>query len=221
MARIRKKAGENLSEQNIERVISLLEQEKPITKKEACEILNISYNTTRLTKILDGYKADLKQRIELRKKFRNKPLEKEDLKLIVSSYLEGLSLVDIADSIYRSIALIKRVLIKYHIPLRDAGVDYWHPVEVPIEAMQDDYIKDDLVFSARYNQPACIMKKIKEGMYRIWLYKDHQYALQPYYELSDLRYVQNELGVTVEDFPADEIQRLIYEARLKSRKTKK
>jgi len=221
MARIRKKAGENLSEQNIERVITLLDQEKPITKKEACEILNISYNTTRLNKIIEEYKATMKQRVELRKRFRNKPLEKEDLKLIISSYLEGVSLADIADSIFRSVALIKRTLTKYHIPLRNANIDYWHPVEVPLEAMQDDYIKDDLVFSARYNQPASIMKKIKEGIYRIWLYKDHQFALQPYYELSDLRHVQKELGVTIADFPIEEIQRLIYEARLKSRKTKK
>jgi len=218
MARIRKKAGENLTEQSIERVITFLEQEKPITKKEACEILNISYNTTRLAKIIDEHKAAIKQKVELRKKFKNKPLEKEDLKLIVSSYLEGVALADIADNIFRSIALVKRTLIKYNIPLRNANIDYWHPVDVPVDAMMDDYTKDDLVFSARYNQPACIMKKIKDGIYRIWLYKDNQFALQPYYELSDLRHIQKELGVAIEDFPADEIQRLIYEARLKSKR---
>jgi len=221
MARIRKKQGENLSEQSIDRVISFLEQEKPITKKDACEILNISYNTARLNKIIESHKADIKQRSELRKKFRNKPLEKEDIKLIVSSYLEGVALADIADNIFRSIALVKRTIVKYNIPLRDANIDYWHPVEVPIDAMQDDYIKDDLVYSARYNQPACIAKKIKEGVYRIWLYKDHQYALQPYYELSDLRHIQKEFGVVIADFPADEIKQLIYNALTKAKKAKK
>lgn len=221
MARIRKKDGEHLSEQNIERVIAFLEQDKPITKKEACEILNISYNTTRLNKIVEGHKANIKQRAELRKKFRNKPLEKDDLKLIISSYLEGVSLADIADNIFRSVALVKRTLIKYNIPLRDANVDYWHPVEVPVDAMKDDYESGDLVFSARYNQPASISKQYKKDYYRIWLFKDHQYAYQPYYELSDLRPIQKELGVTIEDFPVEEIQRLIYEARLKSRRAKK
>ena len=221
MARIRKKDGENLSEQNLERVISLLEQDKPITKKEACEILNISYNTTRLNKIIEGHKESVKQRAELRKKFRNKPLEKDDLKLIISSYLEGDSLADIADTVFRSIALIKRTLIKNNIPLRDANIDYWHPVEVPIEAMHNDYIKDDLVFSARYNQPASICKQINEDSYRIWLYKDMQYAMQPYYELSDLRPVQNDLGIKIEGFPVEEINRLIYEARLKSKRKSK
>ena len=47
----KKKSYENLTDSNIKNVISLLEAEKPITKKEACDILNISYNTTRLNKL--------------------------------------------------------------------------------------------------------------------------------------------------------------------------
>ena len=52
---IRSKSGEKLSYDNIERVISHLEQENPITKKEACEMLNIRYNTTRLQRIIDEH----------------------------------------------------------------------------------------------------------------------------------------------------------------------
>ena len=52
---IRSKSGEKLSFDNIERVIQQLEKDSPITKKEACEILNIRYNTTRLQKILDDH----------------------------------------------------------------------------------------------------------------------------------------------------------------------
>ena len=55
LARVKKKDYENLSATNIQKVIMLLEQEKPITKKEACQILNISYNTARLNKILDEF----------------------------------------------------------------------------------------------------------------------------------------------------------------------
>ena len=221
MARIRKKADEQLSEQNIERVLELLEAEKPITKKDACAMLHIAYNTTRLNKIVEAHKAMLSQRIEMRKRFRNKPLDKAELKNIISSYLAGDSLSDIANDTFRSIALIKRTLTKYHIPLRNSSIDYWNPVEVPIEAMQDDYIKDDLVFSARYNQPASIMKKIKEEVYRIWLYKDQQFALQPFYELSDLRTVQQDLGVHIEDMPAEEINHIIATATINARKAKK
>ena len=52
---IRSKSGEKLSFDNIERVIQQLEQDNPVTKKEACEILNIRYNTTRLQKIIDDH----------------------------------------------------------------------------------------------------------------------------------------------------------------------
>ena len=53
---IKKKDYENLTKSNIQRVIELLENEKPITKKEACQMLRITYNTTRLARIIEDYK---------------------------------------------------------------------------------------------------------------------------------------------------------------------
>jgi len=64
--RIKKKSYENLSKVNIEKVIALLTldisvqatespTEKAITKKQACDILNIAYNTTRLSNIIEEY----------------------------------------------------------------------------------------------------------------------------------------------------------------------
>ena len=55
---IKKQEGENLTDANIKKVIRLLSAEKPITKKEACSILNISYNTTRLSKVIEDYESD-------------------------------------------------------------------------------------------------------------------------------------------------------------------
>ena len=63
---IRKKAGEKLDEATLDRVSALLNQDNPITKKEACEMLNISYNTTRLGKILDDFNETASYR-EVRK----------------------------------------------------------------------------------------------------------------------------------------------------------
>ena len=51
---VRKRAGENLSPANIRRVIHSLNEEG-ITKKVACEMLNISYNTTRLNRIIEEF----------------------------------------------------------------------------------------------------------------------------------------------------------------------
>ncbi len=83
MAGIRKKKEEQLSETNINKVIDLLSADKPITKKEACGILNIAYNTTRLSKNI----ADHNETIQFRaiRKAQNKgkgvtELEKKAIK---------------------------------------------------------------------------------------------------------------------------------------------
>jgi hypothetical protein len=65
-SKIKVKEHENLSEANIKRVIELLEAEKPIPKKDAYAILNISPNPTRLAKIIENYKeekAELQRRL--------------------------------------------------------------------------------------------------------------------------------------------------------------
>ena len=45
MARVKVKDSEKLTPSNIRQVINLLESNKPITKKQACSMLRISYNT--------------------------------------------------------------------------------------------------------------------------------------------------------------------------------
>ena len=52
---VKAKSHEKLDDANVQRVIELLGGDEPITKKEACEILNIRYNTTRLQRIIDEH----------------------------------------------------------------------------------------------------------------------------------------------------------------------
>ena len=67
---MRIKKHENLTKANIAKVIDLLEAEKPITKKEACGILNITYNTTRLGNIITEYKRDLEIAVKIKAKLK-------------------------------------------------------------------------------------------------------------------------------------------------------
>ena len=59
---IRQKKQERLEEDNLNRVQEALVSSTPITKKEACEMLNISYNTTRLTKIILEHEETMRYR---------------------------------------------------------------------------------------------------------------------------------------------------------------
>ena len=70
---MRIKKHENLTKANIAKVIDLLEAEKPITKKEACSILNITYNTTRLGNIITEYKRDLEIAVKIKAKLKVTP----------------------------------------------------------------------------------------------------------------------------------------------------
>jgi len=73
--RIKKKEHENLTDTNIKHVIALLnpEEGKPITKKEACNVLKISYNTTRLNKIIADYHEQVEYRTVRKNQNKGKP----------------------------------------------------------------------------------------------------------------------------------------------------
>lgn len=190
---IKVKEGEDFSAEKIEKVIGLLD--KGETKKSCCEVLGMAYNTTRLSKIISNYITKKKNDEVLRKKLRNKPLDDSDIVYMCQEYLNGEPISRISDNTYRSITIVKNVLKRYNIPLRNTSNDYFNPVLVD-EDERLDYAKGDLVFSARYNSMAEIIKKVEDGVYRICvLGKRQRYAYQPSYELADLRKVQKELKI--------------------------
>jgi len=117
---IKKKAHEKLDDLNIKRVIDALEDENPITKKEACGMLNISYNTTRLSKIIDGFREDQEYRKARKLKNRGKPASHAELQEMVSSHLSGVPAVRIAKSLYRSPAFIKSHIDRIGVPTKVA-----------------------------------------------------------------------------------------------------
>jgi len=200
---IKKKDGEELSKENILHVISLLEADTPITKKEACQILKISYNTSRLNKIIAEFKTGIEIAEKMRAKMRAIPIDKSDEKAIISEYLTGISLTEISENMFRSVNKIKGVLVKYNIPLRTTGATYHRPIVLPDESISEDYIADDLVYSAKYNCPAIVkelhsISALHGKVYKIWLLgKELQFAYQPYYELGNLTNAQKTLGITL------------------------
>ena len=74
---------ELMTDANIARVIRLLEPveegAKPITKKDACQILGMSYNTTRLGTIIQQYKDKQARDKKFRAEKRGKPLTNDEL----------------------------------------------------------------------------------------------------------------------------------------------
>jgi hypothetical protein len=196
--RTKRSMEEKLTDSNLEKVISLLEAEKPITKKAACEILNIAYNTTRLTKILEEYKEKKARDAQLRSEKRGKPVTSDEAAYMIQAYLEGDPIDSISKSTHRGPTLIKHVLEKYGCPIRARSPDYFHPELIPEECMRISFKEGDTVYSARYDSIAKIRAEYKPGIYRVWLCAENQkqHAYQPTEELAALDHLIA-LGVRV------------------------
>lgn len=203
MAARRSKNSENekLTPANLDHVIALLEDPvKPITKKDACAILNIAYNTTRLTQLLDKHREKKTRDAERRAALRGKPATKDEIIYIISSYLQGTPVEAISSSTYRGNTFIKNILDEYGVPIRARSHDYFKPELIPEKSMRTKFELGDLVYSARYDSLAKINHEIKqkdEWVYRIYLLSDkyQMSAYQPASELASLSHLA-ELGVT-------------------------
>ena len=207
---IKQKAGEDFSAEKVEAVISMLG--KGETKKSCCNFLGMNYSTTRLAKIIEEYNDKQNFLIEQRKKLRGTQISKQDITYIVQAYINNAAISNIADDIFRSISTVKNVLAGYGVPLRKIGISYFNPVFIEDDT-PDDYKPGDLVFSAKYNTIAEIVKKIKNGVYRIYLQgSNERYAHQYYYELADLRLIQKELDIIPKWMNKEDIIQLRVEA---------
>jgi hypothetical protein len=207
MARKRKTEleEERMTDSNLSRVIRLLEPEegkKPITKKDACQMLGMAYNTARLGTIIEQFKERQRRTAEQRAKLRGKAVTKDEKIFIIQEYLTGNTIDAITKSTYRGVTIIKQVLDEYSVPLRIPGQNYFNPQLIPDGATRDKFEVGEVVWSARY----CSLAKIysekldpKHGyIYHLWLMDDkwRQYCWQPHYELASLQQIR-ELGVQV------------------------
>ena len=145
---VKKKEHENLTSANVEKVINLLEAAKPITKKEACEILNISYNTTRLGKIIEEYRESKTLQEQRRSANRGKPASPYEMQVCIENFLEGDPIADTASRLFRSPSFIKRIIEDIGVP--EKSVSYWEPSMIPDKCVSETFKIGQIVWSARY-----------------------------------------------------------------------
>jgi len=207
MATRKPKPEEQLDEKNILRVIQLLEApiegEKPITKKLACELLRINYNTTRLGEILEKFKAKKAREAERRAALRGKPATAEEISYVIQEYLQGGTIDTISKEIFRPATFVKRILEDNAVPTRIPGHTYFKPELIPDGAVRDRFNLGEIVYSARYDSLARVDHEIrsKDGLqwvYRIWLLAESQLqnAYQPAEELASLDHLRK-IGVKI------------------------
>lgn len=157
---IKTRKHENLTETNVQHVIELLRAEKPITKKEACNILNISYNTTRLNKIIQDHEDTVAYRERRKAQNKGKGATEAEIREVVNLYLDGLNVSDIAKGLYRSPAFIKSIVERVGIPQKLPQTDYEgrRNAMLPEQCVAEEFETGEKVWAVRQNYPAIVSK---------------------------------------------------------------
>lgn len=192
MAR-RSRDDEQVNEANLEKVISLMEAKKPITKKAACEILHISYNTARLDTLIENHKRRKVVEAEQRAKKKYKPASPDEVITIITGCLEGEPVSTIAKGLYRSEAFVNAIIDKTGCPKRHSGNNYFKPSILPDSCVSETFQIGERVFSSRYDSVATIREEPKPGVFKIWLDDEswQQFAFQPWWELGSLKHLES------------------------------
>ncbi len=191
---------EKLDDASLERVIKYLEEPKA-TKKMACQMLNISYNTSRLDKLIETFKNKKIKDAERRAEKRGKPASPEEISFIVVEYLSGTTIDSISKSLFRGATFIASVLETYAVPKRNTSTNYFKPQLIPEEAIREDFRIGEVVYSARYDSLAKIVEEVKSKQgraYRIWLSGEKwlEFASQPVWELASLQKLRD-IGIKI------------------------
>ena len=178
---VKKKDYENLSPANIEKVKALLNPPKgqtgsdaikPITKKQACDILNISYNTTRLTNIIEEH-DDRREYTKKRKAdLRGRPASETEINEICTSFLQGDTVTDIAKMLFRSSGFVRAVLERVGVPKRPSNKEERVTAHYfPDECVSEDFACGEIAWSATYHSTVIVKERLtpeflkdKEGM---------------------------------------------------------
>jgi len=199
--RVKVNAEEKLDPANLDKVIKLLEPTevgvKPCTKKDACAILNISYNTARLGTIIENYKEKCAKDAERRTAKRGTPATKDEVAYVIQEYLQKATIDSISKSTFRGVTFIKYILESNGVPTRAASHDYFKPELIPDAATRTEFKLGEKVYSARYDCLAEIRGVYPgKNAYRLWLLGEDnsQFAFQPAEELASLDHIRA-LGV--------------------------
>jgi hypothetical protein len=176
--KVKKKDYENLSPTNVENVRILLNpstSEKPITKKQACDILNIAYNTTRLSAIIEQH-IEQKEYVKKRKgSLRGRPATNAEINEACTSFLGGDTISDISKRLFRSAGFVRAILERVGVPSRPNNKEErLTPHYFPDECVATDFKFGEVAWSATYHGTVVVRERLdleylatKKGMVNI------------------------------------------------------
>lgn len=175
-------------------------------------MLNIAYNTTRLTRILEDFEEQQAYVKKRKQQNRGRPASKGEIQDAVLSYLQGDNISDISKSMYRSALFVKNLLERIGVPQRPASLDERvQNAYLPEECISDDFEIGEKVWSAGYHAPAVVEKRLDDKKY-IELYGCPCYSIYIFEKVdsSESFYSNTELGGFYAYSPAYDLGKLTH-----------
>jgi len=158
---IRQKKQERLEEDNLNRVQEALASSTPITKKEACEMLNISYNTTRLSRIMEDHSETLRYRATRKSQLKGTKATDLEIKQTIEWYLDERPISDIAKAMYRSSTFVKNIINRVGVPEKRPKTEQRGSGYLPEECVSDTFEPGEKVWYTRKDLPARVIKEFR------------------------------------------------------------
>jgi hypothetical protein len=151
---------EEIPEAKVRNAIWYLKSGK--TKKFVCEFLGIAYNTTRLNKIIEDFRAKEERVKELKEKAKTMEITPAMQRDIASSYINGEAQSAIASRYYISPQKVKKILIDMNVPLRARAKNAAAKTEHVVQDLDIKLTLNDRVFFGSENCFAVITKVYDE-----------------------------------------------------------
>lgn len=192
------------------------------TKKDACQMLGIAYNTARLDKLIEQFDKEQDVDKRLRAKKRKEAVTDQEVVHWITSYLNGAGFDELSKTYYRSASVIKHHLEKHGALLRASKVNRLNPPDLPEQCISDSFKPGQYVWSSAYNTIALVKAQFKNA-YRIQVLGNgvQEMAYQAPYELGDLSHLEN-LGVDLSSFEdytkSEDVKIQLYETMTKANK---
>ncbi len=195
MAKKQEQPSSEISETKIRQAIWMLKVNK--TKKAVCEHLGIAYNTKRLDKIIEDFKAKEEREKQLKEKAKNSELTEATKKEIIKSYLNGEAQSAIAKLYFISAPRVKKVLMEANIPLRARGKNAEAKTEHIVQDLDVKFKVGDRAFSGPENSFVSILKVFDEE-YAERLRQGRQRWIELYPWTHKSRYAEPQIGIHYE-----------------------
>jgi hypothetical protein len=154
------KEKEEIPEAKIRNAIWYLKTGK--TKKFVCEFLNIPYNTARLAKIIEDFRAKEERAKELKEKAKTMEITPAIRKDIASSYINGEAQTAIATRYYISPQRVKAILMEMNVPIRARAKNAAAKTEHIVQDLDIKFKLNDRVFYGPENAFAVITEVYDE-----------------------------------------------------------